>query len=254
MTDGHGGRAALERLGRDLAERETERETREMLKVARVEARRDQARDAVGALATIMEELWQRVTRLAPTTMAFSPQRLELELALLDWDIEHEYVNEHAFERAGWDVFAGGWLRLQQRSEVYEYPGRSTSLWYAKVGGDATPAWYEVAYNAAEGNAPSEEPFALKDLIKADLVASTEQSNLFHAAEPLRLEGSGIEAFYDRWMGLLAGAALGELERPTMSDDAAQAARARDVELEAERERSEQRSSSLIGRLRNLGD
>lgn len=216
-----GGRSALERLGAQLAARDAERETIERLKVARIEARHDRAAAAIGELRTIMQELWQRVLELAPMTIAYSPSRLELEQAMLEWDVEHEFVHEDSFERSGWDVYAGAWIRLQQRGSVFEYPGCSSSLWFAKLPGDTSPAWHEVAYNAVEGNGPAEEPFALKDLIKADLVASTEQSNLFHALEPARMDEAHLDSFFDRWMGLLAAAAIGDLERPTPTTEPA---------------------------------
>lgn len=212
----HAGRSALERLGADLAARDAERETLERLKVARVEARRDRSNEALGELREIMAELWNRIGELAPMTLMYSINRLELEQATLEWDIEHEFVHEGTFERSGWDVYAGAWLRLYQRGSVFEYPGCSSALWYVKLPGDAAPAWHEVAYNAEEGNYPAEEPFALKDLIKADLVASSEPSNLFLAFEPGPMDERGRDLFFDRWMGLLAAAAIGDLERPPL--------------------------------------
>src|SRR5688500_13833440 len=105
-----GGRSALERLGAQLAARDAERETSVRLRVARVEARRDTATQAIGELRQILEELWHRIAELAPMTMVFSAHRLELEQAQLEWDVEHEYVHEESFERSGWDVYAGAWI------------------------------------------------------------------------------------------------------------------------------------------------
>lgn len=256
---GHGGRSALERLGQELAARDAERETREMLKVARVEARRDRAVEALQELQAIMGELWNRIAELAPMTIAYSPQRLELELAAIEWDVEHQYVDEQSFARSGWDVFAGAWIRLHQRS-IHEYPGLSASLWFAQLPGETSPAWHEVAYDAEEGNAPAEEPFALRDVIKADMVASSETSNLHIVGTPLRLAGDTLPAFHDRWMGLLAAAAVGELARPQPMD--AESRRAipttplQDAVANAEQAQPapEVKPGSLFGRLRSLGD
>lgn len=256
---GHGGRSALERLGQELAARDAERETREMLKVARVEARRDRAAEALQELQAIMGELWNRIAELAPMTIAYSPQRLELELAAIEWDVEHQYVDEQSFARSGWDVFAGAWIRLHQRS-IHEYPGMSASLWFAQLPGETSPAWHEVAYDAEEGNAPAEEPFALRDVIKADMVASSETSNLYIVGTPLRLAGDTLPAFHDRWMGLLAAAAVGELVRPQPMD--AESRRAipttplQDAVANAEHAQPapEVKPGSLFGRLRSLGD
>lgn len=248
-----GGRSALERLAADLSARDAERETRERLRVARAEARRDHAAAAIDELRAIIAELWSRIAEVVPMAMLYSQHRLELEQGMLEWDIEHDVVPEGAFERSGWDVAAGAWLRLHQRDSVYDYPGRSTSLWYAKLPGDSRAWWYEVAYNAAEGNAPAEEPFALKDLIKADMVASDEPSNLFHAVTPARLDDAGVEAFHDRWMGLLARAAAGELERPAPTDHTMEADPA-DGSVGAGGDAGGERRSdnSIIGRLRGL--
>lgn len=259
-SSGHGGRSALERLGQELAARDAERETREMLKVARIEARRDRAGEALAELQRILAGLWNRVAELAPMTIAYSPQRLELELAAIEWDIEHEYVDEQSFARSGWDVFAGAWIRLHQRS-IHEYPGMSASLWFAQLPGQGSPAWHEVAYDAEEGNAPAEEPFALRDVIKADMVASSEASNLYVVSTPLRLEGASLEAFYDRWMGLLAAAAVGELERPAPMDAEMRNASSTTTPLQDAVAQAEQppakpevKPGSLFGRLRSVGD
>jgi hypothetical protein len=250
----HDGRSALERLGAELAARDAERETLERLKVARVEARRDKAAEAIRELRELMAELWNRISELAPMTLMYTPNRLELEQAMLEWDIEHDFVHEDAFERSGWDVYAGAWVRLHQRGSVFEYPGCSSALWYAKLPGDTAPAWHEVAYNAEEGNAPAEEPFALKDLIKADLVASSEPSNLFHAFEPGRMDDRHIDAFYDRWMGLLAAAAIGDLERPPLTGPTGPAPeRDDDAEPSDPSSDSQLPDNPLFGRLRRLG-
>lgn len=218
MRRGHDhseGRSQLERLGAELVARETGRETHEMLRVARIEARGDQAAAAISQLHDLMAELWRRIEAAAPTTIVFSHQQLQLEAARLEWEIAHEVIAEGAFARSGWDVYAGAHLRLHQTSEHQEYPGRSASLWYARRPRTLATHWIEVAYDAAEGNAPSEEPFALKDLIKADLVAAGGETNLYHAAAPAPIDAADADAFCDRWMGLLARAATGDLERPS---------------------------------------
>lgn len=255
------GRNALERLGRELADREAERETREMLKVARVEARRDRAKAAIQDLHAIMGDLWARIGELAPMTIQYSAQRLELESGALEWDVEHEYVSEESFARSGWDVFAGAWIRLHQHA-LQEYPGMSASLWYAQLPGQTSPAWHLVAYDAEEGNAPAEEPFALRDVIKADTVASSETSNLHIVGDPLRLDDASTDAFHDYWMGQLAGAAVGGLIRPepmasrvsdamspatTPLQDAVAASAMTFAEPDID-------PRSLFGRLRSLGD
>lgn len=258
-ASGHGGRSALARLGQELAARDAERETREMLKVARVEARRDRAAEAVQELQAIMGELWSRIAELAPMTIAYSPQRLELELGAIEWDVEHQYVDEQSFARSDWDVFAGAWIRLHQRS-IQEYPGMSASLWFAQLPGESSPAWHEVAYGADEGNAPAEEPFALRDVIKADMVASSEASNLHVVGRPLRLAGDSFGTFHDRWMGLLAGAAVGELVRPEpMDSESRRAAPTTPLQdavanADAQPPQPEVKPGSLFGRLRSLGD
>jgi hypothetical protein len=252
-----GGRSALERLGAQLAARDAERETLERLKVARAEARRDRAADAIQELRSIMGALWERVVELAPMTLAYSPNRLELEQAMLEWDVEHEFVHEDSFERSEWDVYAGAWIRLHQSGSVFEYPGCSSSLWYAKLPGETSAAWHEVAYNATEGNGPAEEPFALKDLIKADLVASHEPSNLYHALEPERMDEAHLDEFFDRWMGLLAAAAIGDLERPVaQASEQSASHEAGSSHRDAHEPAAEPRlpDNRLFGRLRDLGN
>ena len=255
------GRSALERLGRELAARQAEQETLERLKVARVEARRDRAAQAMQELAELMAAFFDRILEVAPTASVYSPQVLELEQARIEWDVDHEFVREEEFERSGHDVYAGAHIRLHQGPNPHDYPGCSASLWCTAVPAGTDPVWHEVAYNAAEGNAPAEEPFALKDLIKADIVASGDtETNLSHVAPPRALQGPGFEQFVDRWMGLLAQAAIGDLARPEQPAPQPQGGLRSSARPEpapeppAEDEDDGPSSNSLIGRLRGLGD
>ena len=65
------------------------------------------------------------------------------------------------------------------------------------------------------------------------------------------MQDGGRDAFFDRWMGLLAAAAIGDLERPTLQADYG-ATPEPDVELDEPEASSESGMSdnSLLGRLR----
>ncbi|MCB0877410.1 MAG: hypothetical protein KDC46_00310 [Thermoleophilia bacterium] len=245
------GQSALEQLGAQLAARDEELQTRERLRQARAEVRVERAAEAVAQLEELMAGFWRRIAELAPMAVAYSARRLELEQAVVEWDVEHESIREGAFEQSGWDVLAGAWIRLQQHDSVFEYPGCSSSLWYAKLPGQSQAAWHEVAYNAAEGNAPAEEPFALRDVIKADVAGSPAPANLFPVFPPRPLAGPGLDAFQDRWMGLLAKAAIGDLERPVPGGDD-QAGAGEPADEAGHGDAVDHPPNSIIGRLRRL--
>jgi serine/threonine-protein kinase len=214
----YAGRAALERLSAELSARDTERETRAMLEIAKIQARRDEATAALAALERIFADLWRRITSLVPSAIEISPWHLSIEDGHLTWEIAHDHIDEGSFDRSGWDVIAGAQIRIRQAAPKTDYPGMSASLWAVRRPGTTNPEWFEVAYNAEEGNAPAEEPFALKDLTKVDLIASGGMTNLYAAHGPIRIDGLRQDMFCDRWMGFLADAALGHMKRPDPPD------------------------------------
>jgi hypothetical protein len=128
--------------------------------------------------------------------------------------VTQEYVEEGAFEQSRWDVVAGASIGVRQELGPGGYPGRSASLWYVRLPGQADYRWLEVPYMAVGGYVSEVNPFALAELPEADFAASNVVARFQHAAEPVLIDDEHFEAFAERWMGRLALAATSRLQRP----------------------------------------
>ena len=119
------------------------------------------------------------------------------------------------FSRSNWDVLAGGWIQVGPANGPYK---RSASLWYTDLGKEAGDyRWYEVCYmlNPFSRKQRLDQPFALHPGKEADFAASPGLVEYQFGAKPKPVDDEDFEAFCDRWMSLLADAAVGKLQQPS---------------------------------------
>lgn len=209
------GASALAAAGASVAEEEARREAAADTEERRLAARRATAAEGVAILRGVLRHLWHRIKAETPAAREDSDRRIVLGRGALSWDMTHEFIPEGGFEHSKWDVIVGAALSVTQQGGRHGYPGRSTSLWYARRPGDVGYRWLEVPYMVVLQAGPAEEPFALKDVSDADLAASTIMHRYQHAAEPAPVDDEDFDPFCDRWMARLAQAAQGALEHPS---------------------------------------
>jgi hypothetical protein len=218
QTDPGGGFAALASAGAAVAARETAAEIRQSTEASGKQSRDRLAEDAKLILRDIVDNLFDRICKAAPTaTSTHLPLRVRLGEANLRVSFLGQPVGAGAFAQSNWDVVAGATISIQQAQPPYEW---SASLWYGRL----TPAedyrWYEVSYfvnplarSVRERHAFA--PFALTDDIRhADEAAAPVIGTYQFASKPKPIDLENAEDFCNRWASLLAQAAEGKLSYP----------------------------------------
>ena len=121
----------------------------------------------------------------------------------------------NAYNYTGWDVL--GWSIISVA--CLRYPADQTYTWsatllYADRKDGNGFRWYEVAFWTL-ADSTKDEPFALEGY-KADIDLAL--GNIMHTVNvaygPLPIDGEDEERFIERWMGLVAKAATGDLSKP----------------------------------------
>lgn len=101
---------------------------------------------------------------------------------------------------------------------VYDYEGRSHSLWYCDAHEEDRFGWYETAFMRSPllgGSNSMTDPFSA-DPNSASIVFSGVTGTVQLAWPLEELDRSDPTEFIDRWMGWFADAARGEIQRPSM--------------------------------------
>jgi serine/threonine-protein kinase len=221
------GLAALATAGALLSEREAKEEARSQLEKEKREARARLASDAFEILREIIERMCQKILDSVPAAKLLDRVRsgmmkdkacIGLGTALLEVTLMSPgfALPGGAFSQSGWDVVAGATVGARQSDPKYLW---DASLWFTNLGHGDNYRWYEVSYfvNPLSGRVnPGNEPFALLEthLREADEAASPVMGLFQIAFGPEPIDGEHSVHFTDRWAGLLAKAAKGELGRP----------------------------------------
>jgi hypothetical protein len=203
---GVAGAAVAQEQARAEAEAESTRQV-EM-------ARRALAAEALQTLRRLIRTLWDRILSEASAAEEVSTDRIALGRGLIGWAVTHEYVPQGSFPQSGWDVVAGAKIYISQATGREGYPGRSACLWYVALGEQADYRWVEVPYMMNLVSSPPVNPFAIDDLVDADLAASRITHAYQLAAQPSPIDDEEAEDFLRRWMDRLAKASLGNLQHP----------------------------------------
>lgn len=211
-----GGFAALGEAGAAVAEREGAEEARASAAKSSALSREQMANDATQILRTMVEDLIERVVAVAPTarrmTNALGVQLGKAELRVSPLG---RTLPPGSFARSKWDVVTGATVAVRQAEPRYEW---SASLWYARLKDGEDYRWHEVSYFVnplarSERMRHEFAPFALTDDVPhADEAAAPVLGTFQFAWGPQPIDDE--DAFCDRWVGLLAQAAKGQLSYP----------------------------------------
>ena len=123
-------------------------------------------------------------------------------------------VPKDAFKQSQWKVFAGAIIKVKQETrERYEW---GANLWFTDLGKNTEFRWWEVTYMTSSiSRHPDFQPYAVDDLSIADRAASRVMDIVQFGAKPKLVDDEAADEFCDRWAGLLAKAAKGELQHPS---------------------------------------
>lgn len=217
-ADRAGGFAALGEAGAAVAEREGADEARASASRSGAQSREQMAEDATALLRTIVGELIERVVLAAPAAKAMT-NRLGVRLGDAELRVSPlgRVLAADAFAQSQWDVVTGATIAVRQAEPRYDW---SASLWYARLSGVDDFRWHEVSYFVnplarSERMRHEFAPFALTDDLRhADEAAAPVLGTFQFAWGPQAVDDEDADAFFDRWAGLLARAAKGELSYP----------------------------------------
>jgi serine/threonine protein kinase len=182
--------------------------------------RRELAAHATGVLRGIAEQLFAEIEKFAPSSR-LSRRRVDkhetyevtLGTGILIVTLgQFAPVKADLFAGSKWDVVAGDVIIV--RSPKYT---RGASLWFKRPRASAVDVvyrWHEVGYMSLTGYI-RDTPFALPPNPQSVEAASQVVGVCNFANQPRPIDGDQVEEFCERWMGFLADAAQGRLERPS---------------------------------------
>lgn len=218
------GAQKLGEVGAVIAESKSQEEATEQAERAAKERRERHATAALKILDDLSNKLFRRIaegtveaTRVSRpypanwNTRSNVTDSISLGGAQLTLGIYGEALHG-MFLQSGWDVLAGGFIRVEYVGRSYS---RGASLWYTTLGKEADDyRWYEVCYMLSPFSSKQRDDqlFALPPGEEADLAASTGMTEYQFGAKPEPIDDEDFTVFCDRWMGLLANAAAGKLD------------------------------------------
>lgn len=206
--------AELARAGAQIAEAQSRQQAQsEALRTVKL-TRDALVTEAFARLDGIRKNLWQAISNAAPTALIKSQGKGFVEYQLgqatlwLQTDGPKSALNPDAFRESKWDVITSSQIWVEQATPHLVW---SASLWFARLPGSNDYRWYEASYidiSASGGLIPNSE----MHLREADLAAATtvmHSKTIAFGPEPIDDESEAN--FRERWLWLLAKAAIGQL-------------------------------------------
>ena len=115
------------------------------------------------------------------------------------------------YEHTGWNVLGWSTISLTCNRTSYTW---SSSLLFADLKDGNGFRWHEIAFWTLSQRG-GDEPYGLEGYkVDIDLACGNIMHSVNVAYGPLPIDGEDQESFFSRWMGLVAKAAVGELNRP----------------------------------------
>jgi serine/threonine-protein kinase len=190
---------------------------------SREEVRRELFLAAKQSFQNIAETLRRRVLEAAPATRAAASNG-GLTLQLGDGALVIDPVQAApadclaAFEyEPAFDVIAYTAIAARKPRDRYNYEGRAHSLWFCDAHDQGVYRWYELAFMVQPLIAQryTLDPFALPPTDEGAAAAFTPVMHIRQVAwQPIPFDQGEEEHFIERWLGWLAAAADGSLNRP----------------------------------------
>jgi len=179
--------------------------------------RRELAAEARRTLASLCEQLAQRISESVPTAF-ITRSNTELRIGVgsstleVDWQHSGQVFSADGWPRSGWDVICGAVIQVVQGKPTSK---RAANIWYTRQNNPTGDfRWYEVAYesNPLSGRGFEFEPVAVTPEL-ADRAHWNGMDVVQPAYGPFAIDDEDIDAFCQRWTHILAEACAGGLQR-----------------------------------------
>lgn len=205
-----------------VAEREAQEEARNHAAATLRRERTNLFADAKINLLAIRGNLFSRLKETSESVKIDHRGRLIFGDANLDFTRDPEILEDFVLARhargskpysyTGWDVLGWSMISLTCSKTSYTW---SSSLLFADLKDGNGFRWYEVAFWTWAQHKSKDEPYALEGYqADIDLACGNITHNVNVAYGPLPVDSEDEENFLSRWIGLVAKAATGNLNRP----------------------------------------
>ena len=167
-------------------------------------------------LADNLERLWGKIhsqAAIAKREIGRDKEFFKCQLGGADLVVNlsrSNQVERGSFPLSGWDVVAFSQIYINQAKPRFCW---SASLWFAKLKGQSDYRWHEASYwsmNEVEFQPYSETPGRRADMAAARIINAVN-----FAFGPVTIDDEQESDFHERWIWLLAKAAVGQLSRPS---------------------------------------
>lgn len=211
----------------ELSEQQAKEDAHSQRLAERRQNRRQLFLDGQKELGAIRDRLFGSITAMAQDVMdsRSSKARLAIGNATFSFDVngdrglqETDYDGSHGWgvhrKKSAWDVVGLMNISLEQRLSNQVYT-QSASLFLGRQSEEQEFRWFEVAFWSLGQSNTKDEPFATDYVWELDEALSNVMGILQLAYEPIPLDGENEPIFRDYWIGRVAQAMTGKLQRPS---------------------------------------
>ncbi|MBD3350338.1 MAG: protein kinase [Candidatus Lokiarchaeota archaeon] len=212
----------IDNAAKQVAEREAQEEAKYQEASTLSLKRNELFADAKADLFSIRKHLFSRISNSSDSVKIDYSGRLKFGAANLDFSREPEILDKlildsharggKAYKHTGWEALGWSMISLTCTKTSYTW---SSSLLFADLKDGYGFRWYEAGFWTFSQFNYKDEPFGLEGY-KADIDLAF--GNILHnvnvAYGPLPIDSEDEENFISRWIGLVAKAAIGDLDRP----------------------------------------
>jgi len=223
QEDNNTNHPLIDEAAKQVAEIEAQEEAKNQAAATLRRERNELFEDAKADLLAIKDHLFSSISDSSESVKINHRGQLQFGKAELDFTREPEILEEfvvarHArggkpYQYTGWDVLGWSMIGVTCHSTSYTW---SASLLFADRKDGNGFRWYEVSFWTWAQAKSKDEPFGLEGY-QADIDLAL--GNITHSVNvaygPLPINSEDEESFISRWVGLVAKAALGQLNRPS---------------------------------------
>ncbi|MGD8777876.1 MAG: serine/threonine-protein kinase [Ignavibacteria bacterium] len=186
--------------------------------------RRQIAKEAIGILENINDELFERILDAANSVQTsrqkdskYTTYFLSLGTSSLLFKIfdSNDIVKKDSLPRSKWDIIKVSLISVfQQTSKPYQW---GSNLIFTNEGKSDDYRWMEINFmtNPLLPQSRAHEPFAIDNIADIDKALSPGMDTLQLASTPRYIDNEDIDNFCDRWAELFIKAYKGELQKPS---------------------------------------
>jgi serine/threonine protein kinase len=223
-----GAFSLLAQAGAEIGNEQVRKESEGQQKLSEFQIRTQLSDAGIEIMTGIVDRLFKQILNLAPVAEKKNDFSLILGQGKLDISQFRmlgnrsmrvmEIFSTDRFSSSEWDVISGTEIVVSQQDPEYRW---SSSLWYCKLPRTSNYRWYEASYfpNPLQRkfNIQTPVPYSLtQNPTDADMAAGPAMHTQQLAFGPTAIDDENEDEFIERWVKLLALAALGKLRRPDL--------------------------------------